>query len=318
MNKLYMGIDVGSNYTKGVIIDKYDNIMSSYCVETFSDPIKAVKKVIFKMKNDINLDKYKVVSVGVCGFAKRLVGAFLNSQIVKNEITAVSASVVRMYPEVGSIIDIGGEDSKLIIINDNNILDVVINTACSAGCGNFILNISKKMNISMDEFSHVYLKQVHNIDLANRCMIYAESDLINKLNEGYSREDILFAICKMISKNYVNGVCKGKKIKEPIVFAGGLSKNMTLVKCIEKELDKKVLVNKNSYLFACIGIAILARESKIEKEFDFDIGSISIKTEMTNCRNCDRGCNIVTVYKNDNLIDIWGNKCNKFEKVKNM
>lgn len=313
-----MGIDVGSNYTKGVIIDKYNNIMSSYCIETFSDPVKAVKKVICKMREDIDLDKYRVVSVGVCGFAKRLVGTFLNSQVIRNEITAVVTSVVRIYPDVGSIIDIGGEDSKLIIINNGNIVDTVINTACSAGCGNFISQISKKMNVSMDEFSHICFKKVHNINLTTRCMVYAESDLINKLKEGYSKNDILFAICKMVSKNYVNGVCKGKKIKEPIVFAGGVSKNTTIVKCIEKELDKKILVHKNSHLFGCIGVAILARESKIEKEFNFDIDSTFIKTEMINCNNCDNGCNVVTVYKNDNLIDTWGNKCSKFEKIKNM
>ena len=318
MNKLYMGIDVGSSYTKGVIIDKYDNIMSSYYIETLGDPINASKKVILKMKEDIDLTKYKVISVGVCGFAKKLVGTFLNSQIVKNEVVAVSTSVLRMYPNVGSIIDIGSEDSKLICIHNGNIIDTVINTACSAGCGNFLLNLTKKMNISFSELSNICFKGVHNIDLTNRCMVYAMSDLINKLKEGYSKEDIMYATCKMVSKNYVNGVCKGKKIKEPIIFSGGVSKNMTIVKCLEKELDKKIIVNKNSHLFGCIGVAILARESKIEKEFDFNIELNTIKTEMTNCKKCDNECTIVTIYKNNNLIDTWGNKCNNFDAIKNM
>ena len=313
-----MGIDVGSGYTKGVIIDKYDNIMSSYYTETFGDPVSASKKVILKMKEDIDLDKYKVVSVGVTGFAKKLVGVFLNSQIIRNEIMAVSTSVVKKYPSVGTIIDIGAEDSKIIIINNGNIFDSVINTSCNAGGGSFILKLSKKMNVKMDELSKINFKKVNHIDITSRCMIYAQSDLLSKISDGYNKNDILYAASLMVCKNYVNGVCKGKKIKEPIVLASGVSKNDMFVKCLERELGKKVIVNKNAHLFGCIGAAIMAKESRKEKEFDFNIENNSIKTKMTSCSNCDNDCKIVTVYKNDKLIDAWGNKCNKYIKVKNV
>ncbi len=315
MDKLYMGIDVGTSYTKGVIIDKYDNIMSSYCIETLGDSIMAVKTVILKMKNDIDLSKYKVMSVGVTGFAKKMVGVFLDSQVIRNEVMAVSASVLRMYPDVRCIIDIGGEDSKIIIIDNGRIADMVMNTACGAGIGNFLLNLSKKMGVSLSDFSNLGSSNSH---ITSRCMIYAWSDLLDKISTGYSKEDILGSACKMVSKNYINGVCKGKNIREPIVFAGGVSNNLTVVRCLEKELGKKIIVNKNSQLFGCIGVAILARESKIEKEFNFDINNGSIETEMISCNNCDKECSIVTIYKNNDLIDAWGNKCDKFKKIKNM
>ena len=310
-----MGIDVGTSHTKGVIIDKYDNIMSSCCMETLGNPIIAAKRVILKMKNNIDLSKYKVMSVGVTGFAKKLVGIFLDSQVIRNEIMAVSTSVIKMYPGVRCIIDIGGEDSKIIIINNGKIVDMVMNTACSAGIGNFLFNLSKKMGVSLSDFSNF---RETNIYIASRCMIYAWSDLLDKLQMGYSKEEILASVCKMVSKNYVNGVCKGKNIREPIVFAGGVSNYPTIVRCLEKELDKRIIVNKNSQLLGCIGVAMLARESKVEKEFNFDIKNGSIETEMISCNNCDKECSIVTIYKNNNLIDAWGNKCDKFDKVKNM
>ena len=309
-----MGIDVGTSYTKGVIIDKYNNIMSSCHMETLGDPVGTSKRVILKMKDDIDLSKYKIVSVGVCGFAKRLVGVLLNSQIIKNEVTAVTTSVLSVYPNAKTIIDIGGEDSKIILINDSKVVDYVMNTACGSGIGNFISDLSKKMNIPMSSFSS--LKDNGNLNITSRCMIYVESALIKKIMDGYSKNDILFAACKMVSQNYVNGVCKGKKINEPIVFVGGVSKNNTIVRCLEKELGKKIIVNKNSHLFGCIGMAMMARDSKKEREFNFDIENNNIETKISSCMNCDNRCGIVTVYKNNKIIDIWGNKCDKIKMCK--
>ena len=314
MNKLYMGIDVGSGYTKGVIIDKYDNIMSSYCVETFGDPIEATRMVILKMKEDIDLNIYKIVSVGVTGFAKKLVGTFLDSQVVRNEVSAVSRAVYKMYPNAKTIFDIGSEDAKIISVDDGNILDYVINTSCNAGCGSFILNLSRKMDIN----NISKLKKVNNIEVNNRCMIYAESELINKISVGYSKEDIWYTACKMVSQNYLSGVCRGKKIREPIVFVGGLSKNLVIVKCLEDELEKRIIVNKNGYLFASLGVAMLARGSNKTKEFNFDIVNNNITTKMTNCNNCENKCMLVTVYKNNKPACVWGNKCNNTLGVKNI
>ena len=310
-----MGIDVGTCYTKGVIIDKYNNIMSSCCVETLGEPIIAAKKIILKMKNDIDLYRYRVVSVGVTGFAKRLAGTFLDCQIIRNEIVAVSTAVLRIYPDAKSIIDIGGEDSKIILINNGRIVDVIMNTACSAGIGNFLFNASKKMGISLSNFSNLADSSIH---ITSRCMIYAWSDLLDKLKMGYGKDEVMAGVFKMVSKNYVNGVCKGKNVKGPIIFTGGVSKNPTIVKYLEMELGKRIIVNKNSQLFGCIGIAVLARESKLEKEFNFDIKNGNIKTEMINCNKCNKECMVVNVYKNNDLIDTWGNKCDKFGEVKNV
>lgn len=313
-----MGIDVGSVFVKGIVIDEYDNIITSYCIETFGNPIASVKKVVLKLKSDINLDQYKVVSVGVTGSARKIISALLGGQVVKNEITALSVGTIRLYPDVKTIIDIGGENSKIIIVNNGVVVDYAINTSCNAGTGSFIDTLAKRMNINISLVSDLAFNGKNNINVASSCMIFAESDLIHKIQDGYKKEDILAGACNAVSQNYVNSVTKGKKVISPIVFNGGVSKNLYVVKCLENLLGEKIIVNKNSQLMCAFGIAIMARNSGLESEFNFDIDNYNIETKIANCINCSSNCEIVTIYKNDNLIDMWGNKCEKVEKIKNV
>lgn len=314
MNELYMGIDVGSVFVKGVIIDEYDNIITSYLTQTAGNPIVAVKEVILKLKNDINLEHYKVVSVGVTGSARKLIGSMLNGQVIKNEITALSVGTIRLYPDVKTIIDIGGEDSKIIVVNNGVVVDYAINTSCNAGCGSFIDSLVRRINIDYSSVSDLALKGKNNINVKNSCMIFAESDLIHKIQEGYKVEDVLAGACNAVCQNFLNSVKKGKKVMAPIVFSGGISKNLYIVKYLEKILGEKIIVNKNSQLMCAFGIAIMAKNSNIRSEFSFDIDNYNIETKIANCLNCSSNCEIVTVYKNNNLIDIWGNRCDNGKK----
>ena len=308
-----MGIDVGCIYVKGVVIDEYDNIISSCCVENLEDPVKSVKQAVLKMKEDIDLEKYKVVSVGVTGSARKLVGILLGGQVIKNEITALSVGVIRMYPNVKTIIDIGGEDAKIISVNNGVVTDYSFNSSCNTGYGSFIDSLAKKMRINIESISDMALKG-NSIDVTNNCVVFAESNLLHKMQEGYKKEDILAGACKAISQNYIHAIAKGKKIMPPIVFCGGVSKNLYVVKYLEKTFEEKIIVNKNSYLMCAIGIAIMARDSKLEHVFDFNIDNYNIETKLINCINCSNNCEIIHVYKNNNLVDMWGNKCDKMEK----
>ncbi len=318
MNKLYMGIDIGSVTVKAVIVDEYDNIISSYYMDIYGSPIKSVKEVILKMKSEIDLHKYKVVSIGVTGSAKKLIGTLLNAQIIRNEIIALSVGTIKMYPDVKTIIDIGGEDSKLIIVNDGVVVDYAMNTSCNAGTGSFIEMFANKLKVNMGDLSELVLDSKSKINTINSGMVFAGSDLIHKIQEGYSKEDILTAVCDVVAQNYINNMVKGKKINSPIVFTGGVSKNLTVIKMLEEKLHKKIIVNRNSHLIGAFGMAIMARNSGIEHEFDFEINNYNLETKIANCVNCPSNCEIVTVYKNNNLIDIWGNKCNHVDKIKNV
>ena len=316
MNKLYMGIDIGMAFAKGVIIDGNNNILASSYLDTLGNPIRAVKAVIREMREEIDLDKYQVVSVGVTGSARKLIGLLLNANTIRNEVTALAVGTIRLYPDVKTIFEIGGYDSKIILVNDGVVTDYGLNTACMAGTGIFISNLAKRLDIDINEISKLALKSKNRIRPTTKCMLFADADINDKLQKGYQISDILAGVCKTIVSDYLNNVAKGKKIQSPIVFNGGVSKNQMIVKCFEEELNEKIIVNRNSHLMAALGIAIMARESKKENVFNLNIDNYKLETKVINCVKCSNNCEMVMVYRNDKLIDYWGNKCKHDNLIK--
>ena len=318
MNKLYMGIDIGSISTKGVIIDEYDNIIASSYIYTEGNPIKAVKDVVKEMREKIDLNNYQVVSVGTTGSARKLIGMLLDAGTVKNEIIAHAIGTIRLYPNVRTIFEIGGQDSKIIIINNGVVTDYAINTLCAAGTGAFISSLAKRLNVKMEDVADMAFNSKNKVNIAAGCTVFAETDLINKIQSGYKKEDIMAGVCRAVATNYINNVAKGKKIIAPIVFNGGVSKNAAVVKALEEITGENIIVNKNSHFMGAFGIAIMARESGIEKAFYFNIDNYNLETKIASCGRCSNNCEIVTVYKNNALIDHWGNRCEKGNAIKNV
>ena len=309
MNKLYMGIDIGSIMTKGVIIDGYDNIITSACLYTRGKPVEVVKKVINEMQKDIDLDNYQVVGVGTTGSARRLIGLMLGASVIQNEVKAISLGTIRKYPAVRTILEIGGQDSKVILVNNEKIIDYGISSSCMAGTGAFIESLAKRLDLEVSDIGRLALKSKKRIDITGRCMVFAETDIVNKLQSGYKLDDVLAGVCHGVAMGYVNNLIKGKKVKEPIVFNGALGKNPMIIKYLEEVLGERVIVDKNAHLMGALGVAIMARESKEEKVFNFELQDYNIETKLTSCVGCANSCEIVTVYKNNKVIDHWGNKC---------
>ncbi len=312
MNKLYMGIDAGSVMIKGVIIDKNDNIITSNSVYTEGEPIKAVKKLINKMRLDIDLDKYRVVAIGVTGIARKLIGTLLEATVIKNEIMAQTEGTVKMYPEVKTIIEMGGHDSKIICINNGMVFDYGISTSCNSGMGLSTELLMKKFNVNYDD---IYQSK-NMVDIVSKCPVFMEADLLHKISDGYKKEEVLRGLYYSLANNYLCDVTKGKKIIPPIVFNGGVSKNLIVAKALSELLHEKIIVNANSHLMGAFGMAVIARESKKEKIFDFDIDQAKIETKMESCLECSYNCKVIKIYKNDNLIDSWGNRCGEEKNVK--
>ena len=311
MNKLFMGLDIGSVYTKGVIIDEYNNIIASSDINTGGDPIDASKKVIIDLKKGINLKNNRVVAIGTTGSARRLVGTMLDACVIKNEMISETIGTINTYPMVKSIIEIGGQSSKLMIIDSGEIDDYEINDLCMTGL--FIDSVAKRLDIDLNEISNMHSDKI--INLSSRCMLFTENDIIKKIQNGYKKEDIIISLCEELANNYVNNIIKDRKIKLPIVFNGGVSKNKIVVNKIQEILNKKIIVNKNSYLMGAIGIAIMARECGIEKKYNFKIDSMKMDTKIISCNKCNNRCEIVEIYKNNNLIDCWGNRCNNKQYI---
>ena len=151
----------------------------------------------------------------------------------------------------------------------------------------------------------------HPTAIAARCTVFAESDLVHKIQMGHPREDIIAGVCKAVASNYLNNVGKGKKITSPVVFQGGVSKNVGVVRAFEELLHCPILVDENGHLMGAMGAAILAKRSVKREHFDFSIENMEFITREANCGGCSNNCEIICVYRDGQLIDSWGNRCER-------
>ena len=309
----YLGIDIGSISTKGVIIDDDNNIVTSAYIWTEGNPINAVRNLIAILKNNVK-DKYIIRGIGTTGSARKLIGLLLNANIVKNEIMAHAIGTLSLYPDVKTILEIGGQDSKIILLNNGIITDYAMNTLCAAGTGSFLSSQAKRLNINIEDFGSLALKSTNPVKIAARCTVFAESDLIHKAQVGYKKEDIVAGLCKSIVLNYLNNVGKGKKIKSPVIFQGGVSKNVGVLKYFKEVLNTDVIVDSNSHLMGALGIAILAKKNKTDQIYDLNIQNIEFLTKAFECQGCSNNCEILKIYKDNKLVDSWGNRCDKYIK----
>ena len=311
MNKCYLGIDIGSISTKGVILDKYYNILSSNYIWTEGSPINAVKKLISTLKIP---EGYKLFGIGTTGSARKLIGLMLGANVVKNEIIAHAIGTLNSYPNARTILEIGGQDSKIILLRNGIVTDYAMNTLCAAGTGSFLSSQAKRIGVDIKDFGSLAINSKNPVKIAARCTVFAESDLIHKAQLGYKKEDIVAGLCKSIVLNYLNNVGKGKKIEGPIVFQGGVSKNIGVVKYFKEILNTDIIVDDNSHLMGAIGIAILSSKDNSNNEFNLNISDIKFETKGFECKGCSNNCEIVKIYKDDKLVDSFGNRCNKTVK----
>ena len=310
MKKAYLGIDIGSISTKGVVIDTANRVLAESYLWTSGNPIGAVKNIL----NEISakLDKsYTVVNVGTTGSARKLIGTALGARVVKNEITAHAVGTLSVVPDAGTILEIGGQDSKIILIKGGVVMDYAMNTLCAAGTGSFLTSQAKRLDLKMEDFAELALASNNPAKIAARCTVFAESDLVHKAQIGHSKADIVAGLCRAVVLNYLNNVGKGKQIKPPVVFQGGVSKNAAVVKEFEKELKTPVYVDPNGHLMGALGAAVLCKAQKEESPFDFNITEIHFETKGIECTKCPNNCEIICVYKSGELLDSWGNKCEK-------
>lgn len=311
MKNAFLGIDVGSISTKGVIIDDDRKLLASEYIWTEGDPIGAVKRLVALLEEQFDKEHYKIVGTGTTGSARQLVGSILGATIVKNEITAHAVGTTSFHPNVRTILEIGGQDSKIILVENGVAVDYAMNTLCAAGTGAFLSSQAKRLGIEIEEIGGYALRSKHPTPIAARCTVFAESDLVHKIQMGHAKEDIIAGVCNAVVSNYLNNVGKGKRIISPVVFQGGVSKNQGVVAAFEKALGCHVIVDPDGHLMGAIGIAILAKNAEARREFDFGIESTDFQIREASCGKCSNNCEIICVYKNSKLIDAWGNRCER-------
>jgi len=313
----YLGVDVGSISTNLALIDEEGKVLSKVYLRTQGQPIEAIKKGMSMMEQSISLSSIQIKGVGTTGSGRVLAGTIVGADIVKNEITAQAVATLHINPEVRTIFEIGGQDSKIIILQNGIVVDFAMNTICAAGTGSFLDHQAFRLKIPIEEFGSYALQSNNSVRIAGRCTVFAESDMIHKQQLGYEKKDIIAGLCEALVRNYLNNVAKGKKVRSPIFFQGGVASNSGIKASFEKELGVEITVPQHHKVIGAIGAALLAKEEILEtgKETNFrgfNLIDKQYRTRGFECDGCPNHCEVVEIFIEEELVARWGDRCGKW------
>ncbi|AEF16524.1 MULTISPECIES: acyl-CoA dehydratase activase [Thermoanaerobacterium] len=315
MKNIYIGVDVGSVSVNVVAIDEEDDLLFKSYTRNIGQPVDIVKSEIKKLYQAIG--DSNINGIGITGSGRQLLGYILGADVVKNEITAHATATLYYYPDVKTIFEIGGQDSKLIIINDGIISDFAMNTVCAAGTGSFLDHQAERLGIKIEDFGEIALTAERDVRIAGRCTVFAESDMISKQQYGFSKAEILKGLSKALVRNYMNNLVRGKKLKPLYVFQGGVAANVAIKKAFEEEIGEEVIVPKHFDVMGAIGIAMIAKNhikttNKPTKFKGFEISEEKFVTTSFICNGCPNECEVIKIQANGKTIAMTGDKCGKW------
>ncbi|MDD2397543.1 MAG: acyl-CoA dehydratase activase [Tissierellia bacterium] len=310
----YMGVDVGSVSTDIALIDEEYKLVEKIYLRTKGNPIKAVQEGFKILKN--KYEDSEIYAAGTTGSGRMIAAAIIGADVAKNEITTHATAALEIDKDVKTIIEIGGQDSKIIIINNGIVNDFAMNTVCAAGTGSFLDRQAERLEIPIEEFGNYAMKAKSTVRIAGRCAVFAESDMIHKQQLGYNYAEIIRGLCDALVRNYLNNIGKGKTILPKVLFQGGVAANIGMKKAFENELGFEIFVPENFSMMGAIGAAIIANE-RVKKTGKTNFRGLkladnNIFSRSFDCEGCPNKCEVVKIYENNNIIGYFGDRCTKW------
>lgn len=310
----YLGVDVGSVSTDLILLDDCGNVKEKIYLRTKGNPIKAIQQgfKILKMK----YDESEIAAAGTTGSGRMIASSIIGADAVKNEITAHATAALEIDPEVKTIIEIGGQDSKIIILNKGIVSDFAMNTVCAAGTGSFLDRQAERLDIPIEEFGDYALKAKTSVRIAGRCAVFAESDMIHKQQLGYNQSEIIRGLCDALVRNYLNNIAKGKSILPKVLFQGGVAANIGMKKSFENALGFEIFVPEHFNMMGAIGAAIIAKKA-VQKSGKtsfrgLELADSNIVSRSFECEGCSNKCEVVKIFENSTVIGYFGDRCGKW------
>ncbi len=309
----YLGIDVGSITTKLIVLDENGCVLAKSYIRNSGRPIEAIQQGMGEIVNQLG-GVISIHGVATTGSARYLAAYLVGADLIKNEITAHAIAVIDILPTAKSIIEIGGQDSKVIVLRNGVVVDFAMNTVCAAGTGSFLDQQAARIGISIEAFGDLALKSDRPVRIAGRCTVFAETDMIHKQQIGHSVEDIVAGLSDSLVKNYLNNVCRGKELLSPIVFQGGVAANRGIRRALERELEVSLVIPEHFDVMGAIGAAKLVRKAKLpQTQFrGFDLPRKSCSTRGFECGECGNQCEVIELLVDHQVVACWGDLCERY------
>ena len=340
----YLGIDVGSVSTDLVIMDEKKKILHQLYLKTKGNPIGAVKEGLRELGGEYKSSE--IIGVGTTGSGRSLAAAVAGADVVKNEITAHGVASATYDPEIRTIIEIGGQDSKIILLKDGVVTDFAMNTVCAAGTGSFLDRQAERLGLEIKDLGDYALRSGNPVRIAGRCAVFAESDIIHKQQLGCTMEDIIAGMSRALVRNYLSNVAKGKEILPKVCFQGGVAANKGIRSALEEALDCDIIIPEYHKVMGAFGAAVLAQELMEEENGKipfrlkpgnfrmepadicsangarcvkktrfkgFEVGHEEINTETFECGDCSNQCEVVILRSGERQIGCFSDRCGKYQ-----
>jgi predicted CoA-substrate-specific enzyme activase len=324
----FLGLDVGSISTNLVVMDEQKHLLAKEYLMTAGNPLEAVKQGLKDITRKVK-GKVNILAAATTGSGRYLTGDFIGADVVINEITAQAAGTAIVNPDVDTIFEIGGQDSKYISLQNGVVVDFEMNHACAAGTGSFLEEQAQRLGININhEFADMAFQSAAPIKLGQRCTVFIESDLISFQQQGAALEDLVAGLGFSIVSNYLNRVVGHRKIGNNICFQGGTAFNKAVWAAFEKITGKPILVPDHHEVTGALGAASIAQRhlNKLKarqttavktkfKGFE-NLTQIDYTVESFSCPHCPNNCEIKKVNLPDSQPLFYGSRCDRYNLKK--
>ena len=316
--KVYLGIDAGSTTTKAALIDDEKYLLYSFYKNNEGKPLEATMSMLRELYSSLPDSAY-IANATVTGYGEGLIKAAFNVDMGEIETMAHYKAAEEFLPGVDFILDIGGQDMKCMKIKDGAIYNIMLNEACSSGCGSFIETYSKSVNLGVEAFANEALFAPAPVDLGTRCTVFMNSKVKQAQKEGATIGDISAGLSYSVIKNALYKVIKlrdADEAGEKIVVQGGTFLNNAVVRSMEKIIGRNVVRPDIAGIMGALGSALIAKENYVDGTESgiikpAEMECFTVTNTHTRCKGCENSC-LLTINKfHDGGRFITGNRCER-------
>jgi predicted CoA-substrate-specific enzyme activase len=316
---VYLGLDLGSVSTKGVAVDPSGRVVASHYTATEGLPLERLGQVLEKLKEGVG--GAPVLGCGVTGSGRMVAGSACRADVVKDEISAQLCASRALDPEVDTVFEIGGQDAKVLVVEDGQLRDFALNRICAAGTGSFLSEQAGRLRVRVEEeFGERALAASSPVSLGSRCTVFMDSDLIHHQQQGCRTGDLLAGLAYSVAQNFIEHVVEGRRIGRRVWFQGGVAANPAVRAAFEALLDREIHVHPHHALTGAWGAALLAQEEMERRGtgsafVGFDRYSPEARTRHFTCKHCPNHCEVVRVTIPNQPPLAFGGGCDRYERA---
>lgn len=316
--RAYLGVDIGSVSTDLVLMDEENRVLTAVYLPTRGQPLAVLKEGFEEILRRCP-DGLELLGIGTTGSGRYLAGKLLQADVIKNEITCQMRSTCFFFPEVDTIFEIGGQDSKYIQVKNKKVVDFNLNKICAAGTGSFLEEQAAQLGLSVEkDFSRLAGLSEHPCQLSSRCTVFMETELVQAAANNLPLPDLVAGLAYSIARNYLDKVVERRPVGENIVFQGGVASNQAVVRAFSLLLGKEIKVHPYNRLSGAIGAALEAKE-RVKKAGKKSLNTQEIKQKWLKpfelksfeCQQCSNRCQVVRINSDGETV-YFGDICERY------